>query len=117
MPISEVMDSVNQLSVFGKASHPYAGLVFSTIDKKLRAEENLNEIQGAFVVAVGEYGPGYNAGIKNNDVILEINREKLSERNELDKVLRKYKAGDTVLVKLSRNGEIIETPLLLGEYR
>jgi len=117
VPVSAIRDSVNQLLAFGKASHPYAGLVFATINKLMKIQENLTVDQGSLVISVGASGPAYNSGVRVNDVILEINHEKLTERSELDAVLQKYKSGDTVLLKLMRNGEIIETPLLLGEYK
>lgn len=117
VPINSVKSSVSQLLSLGKVSHPYAGLVFATINKTLKAEKNLTADQGALVLSVTADGPSYYAGVRNGDVILEINREKLNEHSELDAVVQKYRAGDTVLVRLLRGAEIIETPLLLGEYK
>lgn len=117
VPISVIKKSVDQLLTLGKASYPYAGLVFTPIDKALQLERQLPVSEGAVVEGVKEGGSAEMAGLKLNDIIVEVNREKLSIRNQLDVLFQKYQAGDTILVGFLRNGEKLETPLLLGEYK
>jgi serine protease Do len=77
-------------------------------------EENLG-IKGFYVQ---EVTPGYgaeSAGIKPSDIIVEIEKTKVESFENLQDVLRKYKVGDTVEVKVWRNGKYISTKVTLSE--
>lgn len=117
IPINVVKSSVDQLKNFGKVSKPFLGITYQTINNAVRILRKLEIKEGAFVLQVADVGPAGRAGILPGDIITEINREALSQKNELDLVITKYRAGDTVLIAFLREGEKMETPVLLGEFR
>lgn len=117
VPIAQVLDSVNQLLAFGKASHPYVGLAFTTIDRLVKAVEGLTLDEGALILSVVPGGPAHGAGLRARDIILTINGIQLTQKNELDDVLRQFRAGDTVLFTFLREGVQMQTPVLLGEFK
>ncbi len=117
VPINIVKNSVHQLLTFGKVSRPYLGISFTTIDKIVQSRQGTALGQGALIESIVKGGPADLAGLKPKDIVLEINREKLTLVNELDRILQKYRAGDTVLFKYWREGKAFETPVLLAEFR
>ena len=55
------------------------------------------------------------AGLKEKDVILELNGEKITKENSLSKVIQKYLSQDTVKLKILRGTEEINIDVVLGE--
>ena len=55
------------------------------------------------------------AGILENDIILEINGEKVTQGNSLAKLIQKYNIGDTITIKILSKGEEEEVAVTLGE--
>ena len=117
IPINSIKNSVDQLLALGKASHAYVGLSFLTINKGVKISKDLAVERGAWVDSVVKDGPAERAGLLRGDIITEINGQKLDEKNELDIMVQKYPAGTTVLFTFLRNGSVMQTPVLLGEYK
>ena len=117
VPVNGVKTSVDQLKAFGKVSKPFLGIAYQTINKAVKILRQLNQDQGAYVLQVGDLYPAGRAGILPGDIIIEVNHEKITERNELDVVITKYRAGTTVLLTFLRGNEKMETPVLLGEFK
>ncbi len=117
--INTIKTAVPQLRDLGKMSRPRTGISFRTVDDVLRIGKNWPaDFNGALVVAVAEDGPAKTAGILPGDVIIEINHQPLNEDNQLDTVIsQKFQAGDQILVSLLRNGERIDLPLILQEFK
>jgi len=55
------------------------------------------------------------AGIKEGDIILEINEEKITTKNPLSVIIVKYNPGEEIKLKILREGEEKEVQLILGE--
>ncbi|MEQ1826190.1 MAG: M28 family peptidase [Pirellula sp.] len=64
--------------------------------------------EGVVVVRVMENGAAIKAGILRDDKILMIEQDEITSRAELDRVLQKYKVGDTVTIWVERGSEKIE---------
>ena len=55
------------------------------------------------------------AGIKENDIILEFANKKIDLLNPLAQMISKKNAGDTVVIKILRNGKEINISITLEE--
>ncbi len=117
VPINMIKDAVAQLRATGKVSRAYIGITFQTIDKALQASRNLSADRGALVLAVAPGGPADNSKLQPGDIILDVNREQLNERKQLDSVIQRYQAGNQVMLSIIRNGQTTDLPLILGEYK
>ena len=69
-------------------------------------------------LTVDQVGKGFaaeKAGFKVGDILLELNGEKVADKAELKSVLGEMAAGDSLEVKLSRDGEPMTIQLRLGK--
>jgi len=70
---------------------------------------------GIYVVEVIEDGPAQKAGIRNGDIILKIDGNKLNKMSELRKYIYTRKPGDTVTLLVQRNGINAPVKVTLGK--
>lgn len=115
IPINVVKDGLAQFNKTGKfVSKPFLGVRYQIISKK---NALLNEVpQGAYVIDVVAGSPAEKAGLKTGDIVTEIDGEKVTEDMELGSIISKKSAGDTVTLKVWRDGETIELKANLSEF-
>ena len=56
-----------------------------------------------------------NVGLKEKDIVLEFNNEKIISENSLAKIIMKYNPGDEVVLKVIRDGKEKIFEVTLGE--
>lgn len=120
IPVNKAKKDVEQVKKIGKIVYPFLGVRYVLITEKIQRENNLPVNYGAWVTR-GEQGesaifPGSAAekiGLKENDIILEFNGEKITVENSLAKIIMKYNPGDKITLKILRDGKekIIEATL------
>jgi len=124
IPINAAKRDIEQVERFGKITLPFLGVRYVLINKIIQKENNLPVDYGAWVIK-GEEGepavvPGSaaeKAGIKEKDIILEINGEKITQDKSLAQIVMKYFPGDKLTLKILR-GEREETiEAVLGERK
>lgn len=122
IPINKAKKDIEQVKTLGKIVHPFLGVRYVLINEKIQKENNLPVDYGAWVQK-GEGGesaifPGSAAekvGLKEGDIILEFNGEKITTENTLAKIIMKYNPGDKITLKILRNGKEIIFEVILGE--
>ncbi|MFN7088520.1 MAG: S1C family serine protease, partial [Candidatus Paceibacteria bacterium] len=110
IPINWAKQDLEDIIKYGRIVKPFIGLQYMMLNKNLQKQYNLPVDYGALVVrshtpgsfAVVPGSPAEKAGIKENDVILELNGEKLTEKNDFSDVLQKCKVGDKVELTVLR---------------
>ena len=68
-------------------------------------------------LAVIPGSPADKAGLRENDIILEIDGEKLTVKNPLVKVIGGHQIGDELELKIFRKGEEKEVKVKLAEMK
>lgn len=117
IPINIVKESLSQVKAFGKISRPFLGVQFKTIDQAEKLSQNLTIDDGAIISAVSPNTPAALAGLKEGDIVVAVNGQKLGYNNELDSLIQKFQAGSQVTFKILRGTQILEVPVILGEYK
>ncbi len=124
IPINRAKRDIEQVKTLGKITYPFLGVRYVLINEQVKKENNLAVDYGAWVIrgseALGEAAiyPGsvaQTAGIKENDIILEFNKEKITIDNSLAKIIMEYNPGDEVELKILRQGKELFINLVLGE--
>ncbi len=122
IPINQAKKDIEQVKTIGKISYPFLGVRYVLITEKIQAENNLPVNYGAWVVK-GEDGesaisPGSAAqiaGLKEGDIILEFDGEKITQENTLAKIIMRHNPGDKVILKILRNSQEKNIEVTLGE--
>ncbi|MBX4201252.1 PDZ domain-containing protein, partial [Candidatus Parcubacteria bacterium] len=73
----------------------------------------LNGTDGTSAVTKGSAAE--KAGLKEKDLILEFNQEKITKQNSMQKIIAKYNPGDQITLKFLRDGKEMNVGVVLGE--
>lgn len=76
---------------------------------------HLNLKSGLLLTTIDPTSPAGLAGLKENDIILEVDGLKLTDQDSLREALADEKPGAEILLKLIRRGETIDQNVTLGE--
>lgn len=123
LPVNQVKRIVEQVRTTGRLSFPYLGVRSITLNDTLQKKTGLPFNYGALVVrgdtitdfAVIPGSPADKAGIVENDILLEINGEKIDEAHGLISFMGQYAVGDEVTVKVWHKGETKDIKVKLEE--
>lgn len=123
LPINQVKRVVEQVRTTGKLSFPYLGVRSITLDDELQKKTSLPFNYGALVLrgqtltdfAVVPGSPADKAGIMENDIILEINGEKVDMEHSLVYFMGQHAVGEDVTIKLWHKGDTKDITVHLEE--
>ncbi|MBP6914187.1 trypsin-like peptidase domain-containing protein [Candidatus Parcubacteria bacterium] len=123
IPIDRAIKDIEKLKTTGKISYPFIGIRYVAISEDIMKELDLPVSYGILIVkgdlagekAISSGSPAEKAGLKEDDIVLEFNGEKITEDNSLSKIMLKYNPGDTVSLKILRNKQELIKNIVLGE--
>lgn len=138
IPINKAKKDLDQFQKTGKISFPYLGIWYFNLNEDLAKEvkdklgKNLPN-QGAWITswtrdqsgnwlkrsepAVVPGSAAQAAGLKEDDVILEFDGNKITPQNYLAKIIERYSPGDKISLKVWRGGKEIYLEAVLGELK
>lgn len=122
IPINKAKRDIAQVVSSGKISYPFLGVHYILISEAVKEKYKLSADSGAYVqkgdsgeAAVVKDSAAEKAGIKEGDIITEINGEKITSENSLAKIISKYSPGDKIKIKYLRDGKENIVEVELGE--
>ncbi len=124
IPIDYAKKSLKEIKEHGKLKQPFLGLRYFILNSKIAGVNKLPVSYGALIVrenlgekAIIKDSPADKAGLKEYDIILECNDQKINEDNPLAHLLRQYKIGEELSLKVLREKVEINLKLKLGEKK
>ncbi len=123
IPINKAKRDINQIKTIGKIVYPFLGIRYILITPEIQEERKLKIDYGVLIVrgetvsepAVVPGSGAEKAGLKEGDIILEVNKEKITPQNSLAKIIQNYNPGDKIILKVLRGEETMEIQATLGE--
>lgn len=113
LPIDSIKDTIDQVKETGQIVTPFLGVRYIILDKEIQSRNNLGYDYGALVsrgetrgdLAVIPGSPADKAGIVENDIILEIDSKKVTQDNDIARVISQHRVGDELALKIWHKGE------------
>lgn len=116
IPINDTIDIYSDLIQYSKVKRPYIGITGSDItEDTVKANPTYDLKVGAYVRSVEDYSPAEKAGLKIGDIIIEADGQTVESMDDLNEVKNSHQIGDTMTLKIYRNGEEKTVELTLVE--
>ena len=81
------------------------GLSLTALTPALARRYGLSTFEGLLITEVKQYSPAARAGLQAGDIILEVNRFKVSSVREFQDILKKTESGDEMILLVRRESE------------
>ena len=109
--IADLMERQTRTEKADEEERGYLGITPQDVPSELTQMYGIP--QGAFVRGVEENSAAEQAGIKQNDVLVKLDGQNISSKEDLFRAMEYYKAGETVAVTVKRaeNGEYVDVDL------
>jgi len=124
IPINYARKTLEEVLKYGKIQRPFLGIRYFVLNKEISQANKLPVDYGALIVrenlgekAIVKNSAADKTGLKEYDIILELNGEKINEENPLTDILQKYKIGEEVSLKILREGKEMSLKLKLEEKK
>jgi len=104
---------INDLKLYGEVRRAYIGIHITDINMQVKEDLKLNGLHGVLISKVLENSAAEFAGIKDLDVILEINGIKVNSTSELHELIIQFNPGDKIHCTIEREGQIETVTLSL----
>jgi serine protease Do len=124
IPINYAKKDLEEVKKYGKIKRPFLGVRYVLLNKAIAEKNKLPVNYGALIVretlgesAVVKDSAADKAGLKEFDIILECNGEKINEKNPLANLLQKLGIGQEISLKILRDKKEIILKLKLEEKK
>lgn len=108
VPTSIVQKVVADMRKFGVVQRAVLGVRMTDITSELAKEKNLKSLNGAYVSEIVEGSAAQKAGIKPDDVIMNVNGVEVKSSSQLQEQIGRYSPGDKVTVDVMRVGKTMK---------
>lgn len=119
IPANTAKKIADQLIDKGKVVRPWLGVYYGPVTDNVRqalgSQGPMPPAGGVIVSQVIPGSPAERAGIKNYDIILDIDRKKVTDPKLVEKTIQSHKAGQTIMLRVWRNGQTMLLTVTLGE--
>jgi len=103
--LAEVMQEQSPL-LHSSSSQGYIGVLVGDIDAETAAKLRLKEARGAVITLIDHDAPAAQAGVRVNDVVLQVNGQGVEGAEHFGRILREVPAGRSVALTISRDGAV-----------
>ena len=115
VPVNLARNVMDQIVTHGSVERAYLGVTIQEVTPAIAKAIGLNGPEGALVSDVSPNSPAQKAGLQSGDVILSMNGTPVAESNQLRMNVSMMNPGQTVHLKVFRNGQTSEITAQVGE--
>lgn len=113
IPINSTKEIYEQLIQYNKVKRPYIWIGGYDLDEQTAEDNNL--VVGIYIKTIEDFSAGEKAGLKIGDVIVEVDGTKVTKMDELNAIKNQKQIGDTLKLKVFREGKEKEITVTLQE--
>jgi serine protease Do len=117
VPAKTALDVIAQLRSSGSVSRGWLGVVIQNVDEDMAGALGVDGKKGALIKDVTAAGPAANSGLKNGDLILSINGDKINDSRDLARKVASFAPKTSIDVRVLRGGREQSLPVQLGDFK
>ncbi|MEK7085213.1 MAG: trypsin-like peptidase domain-containing protein [Patescibacteria group bacterium] len=123
LPINAVKKATQDVKATGRILYPYIGIRYVVINPAVKESQKLSVDYGALLRSSGGESalvagsPAEKAGLKESDIILEIDGVRVSQDNTPGDLISRKRIGDTIKMKVLRGASELELKAILEERK
>ncbi|PKM45048.1 MAG: peptidase S1 [Firmicutes bacterium HGW-Firmicutes-8] len=115
IPSATFKDALNDLVTKGKVVKAYIGVSLQSLDQELAAYLGTTSTDGALISYVAPGSPAEKANLQKGDIITEINNKKITTPTYVTDIVQGLKIGDSIILKVFRQGQAKSMSIKLAE--
>jgi len=115
VPVNLARNVMDQIMKNGKVTRARLGILPQDVTPTIARQFGVKDSQGALVGEVEPNSPAAKAGLKNGDIILEVNGKSVYDANQLRNIISGMQPDSKVTLKIWREGADHMLPVTLAE--
>jgi len=116
IPSQIVRATTDQIIKHGHVDHGYLGININDVTPANAEFFNLKEASGAIVAGVSADSPASKGGLKQGDVVTELNGQKIPNSSALQVAVSQMSPGNAVKLGVIREGKPMTVDLTVGQF-
>lgn len=125
IPANDLKKDLDSFNKLGRIAKPFLGVRYVLVNDTIKQQNNLTVDYGAYIVSGGTASSpavmagsaADKAGLKEGDIILELNNTQINSDHSLARLLKDYNPNDVVKMKVLSRGQTKEITVTLGEFK
>lgn len=117
IPINMAKAIADQLIKTGKVQRGYAGISMQDVPADMAEFFKLDNTNGAIVTSVTPDSPADKAGLKKDDVVIQIDNKKIVDTQDVKNIIGFTTPGTNVDITIMRNGKEKKLTLTVGSQQ
>ena len=115
VPVNLARNIMDQIMKNGKVVRAQLGIYPQDVTPTIARQFGVKDSEGALVGEVVAGSPAQKAGLKNGDIILDVNGKQITNANQLRNMISTMQPNSNVNLKVWRDGAEHTMPVTLGE--
>ncbi len=138
IPVNQAKEAIEEVKEYGRIRHPFLGVrwvlitralakgekedLSSLTTERMQREYDLPVSYGILLIrgrwgepAIFSGSAAEKAGLRENDIILKFNQEKITPENSLARIIVRYNPGDRIALRILREGREKTIEVIFGE--
>ena len=116
IPAQTVKSTTEQLIKHGKVEHGYLGININDVTPDNAHFFNVKDASGAIVAQVTPDSPASKGGLKQGDVVTEVNGQKIANGSALQMTVSQMTPGTPIKLGIMRDGKPMTLDLTVGQF-
>lgn len=113
IPSNLVFKVMEDIREFGQVQRGLLGVTIKNLNWEQAKNFGFDRVKGVLVERVNANGSAAMSGIKRGDVILSVGGSEVFNFAQLQEYVGRYRPGDTIVLSLYREGQIMDVDVLL----